>query len=116
MDLIRTPTNLLVSDGMAELKPFHSSSEKRWTQRHPHRVGQNVDATQHPLARIGMKPDFLCRHGLLPSRSLARRSLFDHAHDVAFLRDDEIFAVDFDLGSRPLSEQHSVADFDIERL
>src|SRR5215472_2569973 len=41
------------------------------TQRHPHRIGQNVDAAQHPLARIAMKPDFLCRHGLLPSRKPA---------------------------------------------
>src|SRR6516164_5728371 len=47
-----------------------------------------------------MKPDLLCRHDLLPSRSLLRRSLFDHAHDVALLRDDEILAVDFDLGAR----------------
>src|SRR5215831_2687451 len=62
-----------------------------------------------------MKADFLCRHCLLPSRNLARRSLFDHAHDVALLSDHEILAVDFDLGSRPLPEQHSVADFDIER-
>src|SRR6516162_1055087 len=62
-----------------------------------------------------MKADFLCRHCLLPSRYLARRSLFDHAHDVALLSHDEILAVDFDLGSRPLSEQHSVANFDIQR-
>src|SRR5262249_18466897 len=40
------------------------------TQRHPHRVGQNVDAAQHPLARIAMKPDFLCRHGSLPHAPL----------------------------------------------
>src|SRR6516162_8256927 len=62
-----------------------------------------------------MKPDLLCRHCLLPSRSLLRRSLFNHAHDVALLSDHEILAVDFDLGSRPLPEQHSVADFDIQR-
>src|SRR6516164_703039 len=62
-----------------------------------------------------MKADFLCRHCLLLSRNLVRRSLFDHAHDVALLSHDEILAVDFDLGSRPLSEQHSVANFDIQR-
>src|SRR5215469_14151860 len=62
-----------------------------------------------------MKPDFLCRHALLPSRTLARCGLFDHAHDVALLRDDQILAVDFDLGARPFSEQHSIADFDVER-
>src|SRR6516165_7725478 len=61
-----------------------------------------------------MKADFLCRHCLLLSRNLLRRSLFDHAHDVALLSDHEILAVDFDLGSRPLPEQHSVADFDIQ--
>src|SRR5215472_15912251 len=61
-----------------------------------------------------MKADFLCRHCLLPSRNLARRSLFDHAHDVALLSDHEILALDFDLGSQPLSEQHSIADFDVD--
>src|SRR5262249_59020471 len=61
-----------------------------------------------------MKPDLLCRHGLLPSRNLLRRSLFNHAHDVALLRDDVILAVDFDLGTRPFSKQHSIADFDIQ--
>src|SRR5215468_6274305 len=63
-----------------------------------------------------MKPDLLCRHGLLPSRSLLRQSLFNHAHDVALLGDDVILAVGFDLGTRPFSEQHSIADFDIQRM
>src|SRR5262249_40746883 len=63
-----------------------------------------------------MKPDFLCRHGLLPSRNLLRRRLFNHAHDVALLGDDVILTVDFDLGTRPFSEQHSIADFDIQRM
>src|SRR5262249_32555301 len=62
-----------------------------------------------------MKADFLCRHCLLPSRNLVRRSLFDHAHDVALLRVHEFLAFDFDLGSRPLPEQLSVPDFDIKR-
>jgi len=52
---------------------------------------------------------------LPPLRDLAGRSLFDHAHDVALLRDDEILAIDFDLGTGPLPKQYSVADFDIER-
>src|SRR6516165_12466106 len=62
-----------------------------------------------------MKPDFLCRHCFLPYATFAGRSLFDHAHDVALLSDDEILAIDFDLGSGPLPKQYSVADFDIER-
>src|SRR6516165_2707434 len=48
-------------------------------------------------------------HASLPS------SLFNYAHDVALLRDDDL-AVDFDFSSRPLCEQHSVGDLDIERL
>src|SRR5205823_2969594 len=36
--------------------------------------------------------------------------LFENAHDVAFLHDQEIDAVDLDLGARPLAEQHALAD------
>src|SRR5262249_23001990 len=51
-----------------------------------------------------------------PLRALARCSLFDHAHDVALLRDDEVLAINLDFRSGPLSEQNPIADFDIERL
>src|SRR5919201_2887910 len=37
-------------------------------------------------------------------------------HNVGLLHDDEILAVDLDLGTGPLSKQHAVADFDIERM
>src|SRR5215475_3586655 len=40
---------------------------------------------------------------------------FEHAHDVAFLHDQEVLAVDLDLGARPLAEQHAVADLDVDR-
>src|SRR5437763_16219346 len=39
----------------------------------------------------------------------------EHAHDVALLHDQEIFTVDLDLGARPLSEQHAVADLEVDR-
>src|SRR3981189_54152 len=42
--------------------------------------------------------------------------LSEHAHDVGLLHDDEVLAVDFDLGARPLTEQHPVADLDVERM
>src|SRR6266478_33711 len=42
-------------------------------------------------------------------------ALFDDAHDVALLHDQELFAVDLDLGARPFAEQHSVADLDVDR-
>src|SRR3546814_19784345 len=39
----------------------------------------------------------------------------DDPHDVAFLHDQQVFAVALDLGTRPLAEQHAVAHFDVER-
>src|ERR1700730_5511063 len=41
-------------------------------------------------------------------------ALFDDAHDVALLHDQELFAVDLDLGARPFAEQHPVADLDVD--
>src|SRR5947208_5566284 len=41
--------------------------------------------------------------------------LFENAHDVAFLHDQEIDAVDLDLGARPLAEQHALADLEVDR-
>src|SRR3712207_4261654 len=40
----------------------------------------------------------------------------DHAHDVGLLHDEEVLAVDADLGAGPLAEQDAVADLDVERL
>src|SRR5829696_1984967 len=45
---------------------------------------------------------------------LAGNVLLDDAHDVGLLHDQEILAVDADLGARPLAEQHAVAGLDIE--
>src|SRR5208283_2568215 len=39
----------------------------------------------------------------------------DHAHDVGFLHDQQVLAVDFDLGAGPFAKQHAVARFEIER-
>src|SRR5215813_8836116 len=36
-------------------------------------------------------------------------------HDVAFLHDEVLDAIDLDLGARPLAEQHAVADLHIQR-
>src|ERR1700692_707227 len=46
---------------------------------------------------------------------LGGAAAFDDAHDVALLHDQEILAVDFDFGARPLAEQHCVADLEIDR-
>src|SRR5215470_15522264 len=39
----------------------------------------------------------------------------DHAHDVGLFHDDQLFAVELDLGARPLAEQHPVARLDVHR-
>ena len=41
--------------------------------------------------------------------------LFENAHDVAFLHDQEVLAVDLHLGARPLAEQHALADLEVDR-
>src|ERR1700726_4423013 len=37
-----------------------------------------------------------------------------HAHDVGLLHDQEFVAVELHLGTRPLAEQHPVADLDVD--
>jgi hypothetical protein len=69
------------------------------TQRHPHRVGQNVDAAQHPLARVVVKPDFLCRHRFLPSRKPSD-AVYSTAPMMSLsFATTKIFVVDLDLGA-----------------
>src|SRR3546814_14130601 len=40
----------------------------------------------------------------------------EHAHDVRLLHDQQVLAVELDLGAGPLAEQHTVAGLDVERL
>src|ERR1700737_4085957 len=47
---------------------------------------------------------------------LVRGGPIEHAHDVGFLHDHEVLAIELDLGARPLAEQHAVAAFDVERI
>src|SRR3984893_1042414 len=46
---------------------------------------------------------------------LSGGGLVEHAHDVALLHDQELDAVELDLGARPLAEQHAVADLEVDR-
>src|SRR5262245_29414636 len=48
-------------------------------------------------------------------RQLSEFSLGQHAHDVGLLHDQELFAVELDLGARPFAEQHAVARLDVDR-
>src|SRR6202142_4429582 len=39
----------------------------------------------------------------------------DYAHDVRFLHDQKVLAIDLDLGAGPFAEQHPVARLDVKR-
>src|SRR6266487_3423987 len=50
-----------------------------------------------------------------PSEPRRNESSGDHAHDVGFLHDEELVAIELDFGARPFAEQHAVAGFDAHR-
>src|SRR6266487_5950480 len=39
----------------------------------------------------------------------------ENAHDVAFLHDQKFLTIELDLGARPLAEQHTVANLEVDR-
>jgi hypothetical protein len=50
------------------------------------------------------------------SGGLSRTSSFhQHPHQVALLHDYVLHSVELDFGPRPLTEQHPVADLDVDR-
>src|SRR6202045_224104 len=70
----------------------------------------------HPLRRrrqalLRVSVCWLGLGGLL----LGGRNVGENAHDVALLHDQELLAVDLDLGARPFAEQHAVADLEVDR-
>src|ERR1700676_4322710 len=88
-------------------------------------LGPSVTFTA--LARMSMPRSMRSRASTLNLTSLAamsgssrlcgflrRGGPIDHTHDVGFLHDHEVLAIELDLGARPLSEQHAVADLDVE--
>jgi len=89
------------------------------TERHPDGVGENVDAAQHARAGIAMEFNVFCGHVPSPDALggfLLGGGLVEHAHDVGFLHDNEVLAIELDLGARPLAEEHAVARLDVERV
>ena len=90
------------------------------TKRDLHCVGQNVNAVQHPLARVTAEAYIFSSH-MSVSSSIAfwrfarrrRRSggfalrgglALDDAHDVRLLHDHEFFTIEFHLGAGPFAE------------
>src|SRR5690606_32754681 len=49
------------------------------------------------------------------SRKTGTAGSADDPHDVAFLHDQQVFAIELDLGAGPLAEQDAVARLDVER-
>ena len=107
----------LIEDDVAALR----------AERHPDGIGENIDATQHLVARVGGKSYVLGSHFRSPQFALMKstaglRGLADglgaleHAHDIGLLHDEELLAIDLDLGAGPLAEQDAVAGLDVERL
>src|SRR5881275_1557918 len=60
-----------------------------------------------PVLRIG-------KIGWRLSGLLGGGEIGQNAHDVALLHDQELLAVELDLGAGPLAEQHAVASLDVE--
>src|SRR6478672_2791421 len=95
-------------------------------ERHLDRIVENVDTAEHAIAGIDAEFDFFGCHlsfswimdaggeGRLGGLLLGGNVVED-AHDVAFLHDQQVLAVDLDLGARPLAEQHAVTDLDVDR-
>src|SRR5271156_5837394 len=71
-----------------------------------------VSPEGHPQALLRVERMGVSRLG---GFLLGGGSVGEHAHDVALLHDQELLAVDLDLGARPLAEQHAVADLDVDR-
>src|SRR5436190_1949312 len=88
-------------------------------------LGPSVTLTA--LARMSMPRNMRSRASPLNLSSLAamigsswlcgfllRGGPVEHAHDVGFLHDHQVFAVELDLGARPFREQHAIAALDVE--
>src|SRR5258707_13927124 len=90
-------------------------------------LGPSVPLTA--LARLSMPRNMRSRASPLNLISLAaiigssrlsgflvRDGSIEHAHDVGFIHDHEVLAVELDFAARPFAEQHPVATLDVERM
>src|SRR5262249_4711658 len=87
------------------------------------RIGQDIDAAQHALTGVLRKSYFLSCHGRSPLLSAPKLGglllvdgAFKHAENVALFHDQQLFAIELDLGAGPLAEQHAIAWLHIERM
>src|SRR5271156_165106 len=66
------------------------------------------------LADMSLDPSILDKKSCLGGFLLGGGCAFNHAHDVGLLHDQELFAVDLDLGAGPLAEQDAFAWFEFD--
>ncbi len=95
-------------------------------ERDLHGVSKDVDAAEHLVSRVGAKSHDFRSHDVKSPIQLKQDGIrrvrppspsnggLDHAHDVGFLHDQEILAVDLDLGAGPLAEEDAIADLDVD--
>ena len=125
LDLLGDGDAVLGDAGSAERLVDNDIAALR-TEGHSNGVGENIDAAQHLLARVGGKTYVFSSHCIqsLEFREIVlisggflggRGGTLNHAHDVGLLHDEEVFAVDLDLSAAPLAKQNSVAGLDIQR-
>ena len=124
LDLLRDRHAVLGDARRAERLVEHDIAALR-AERDPHGVGEDVDAAQHAVARVDREFYVFGSHCVFPliSQGEGRPQaafflatvLFEDAHHVGLLHDQEILAVDLDLGARPLAEQDAVADLEVDR-
>src|SRR6185437_2147549 len=101
-------TSLADITGFPELISIPSSSESDLSASR--RMRPNCLTLKRPRLRRLLR----VRAGYL-SGLLFGGSVGENAHDVALFHDQQLLAVDLDLGARPLAEQHAVADLNVDR-
>src|SRR5437764_14399068 len=80
-------------------------------------VWPRYSSTSLQSAKPGSMPSLRRRGATVVKESSSLAAPFgfhQHAHEVAFLHDQILDAVEFDLGPRPFSEEHPVAYLDVD--
>src|ERR1019366_6067284 len=108
----------VLTDARRSIGFFDDNVAALRAERDFYRIVENLDAAQDAVACVGGETDVFGSHchstpeeGNHGGRA-AR--LVDDAQDVAFLHDEQVIAVDLDLGAGPLSEEDAVAGLDVE--
>src|SRR6266581_342047 len=113
-----TPRNILSRASTENLTSLAAICMHSISIRRPQGAGAETAGTSN----LAVPSFFRARHRPIPrddgwgSGGLPAGYRFgEHSHDVGFLHDQVLDAVDLDFGARPLAEQHAVAGLDVDR-